>query len=397
MKFKSFFVILVICAAFSNSFLVKMSSSSQWSISTVDGSNTNCFYTSIALDSQEYVHISYHDDIGGTLKYAYQGPNGWVTKVIDNSEEVGRHTSLALDNNDNPHISYSDIIGHLPENDHLFYAYQRNNEWTIEVVDSCQSGVKDTSLVLDSKGMAHIGYVGWGDIKYAYQTSSGWDITTLDTLQFDSEDIALALDSQEYPHLVYSSESVLKHAYQNSTGWHNENIVFLNSSGFFVIDFSLKIAADDKVHISYNDYTSKDLMYITKGNDSEWISEVVDSFDEVGTYNSLELDKNGKVHISYNDYTNHDLKYAYQTNESWAVETVSNEGYVGLYTSLTLDKEGYAHISYLGGAGFLGSLQYATNNPKGIVFPSSNRSFISGFEIITTIGLIAIYTKKKTD
>ena len=66
------------------------------------------YYTSIAIDSNDDVHISYYDSTNGDLKYATDKSGSWVTTSIDTSGNVGSYTSIAIDSNDDVHISYRD-------------------------------------------------------------------------------------------------------------------------------------------------------------------------------------------------------------------------------------------------------------------------------------------------
>jgi hypothetical protein len=65
--------------------------------------------TSIAVDSNNKVHISYYDWINKDLKYATGYPYGsWVTETVDSAGDVGSSTSIAVDSNNKVHISYYD-------------------------------------------------------------------------------------------------------------------------------------------------------------------------------------------------------------------------------------------------------------------------------------------------
>jgi hypothetical protein len=88
--------------------------SGSWVIATLDsGAAYTGLYTSIAVDSNNKVHISY---LGGTyydLKYATNASGSWVIQTVDSAGYAGgplAYTSIAVDSNNKVHISYHDAI-----------------------------------------------------------------------------------------------------------------------------------------------------------------------------------------------------------------------------------------------------------------------------------------------
>ena len=71
-----------------------------------------CGYDSaIGVDSSNYAHIAYYNESGSggykNLKYASNIGGIWNWKVLDAStSDMGRYTSLVIDSNDKVHISY---------------------------------------------------------------------------------------------------------------------------------------------------------------------------------------------------------------------------------------------------------------------------------------------------
>jgi hypothetical protein len=59
--------------------------------------------TSVAVDSQDKVHISYDT---GDLKYISNTTGSWVVETLDSEGSVGQHTSLAVDSQDRIYISH---------------------------------------------------------------------------------------------------------------------------------------------------------------------------------------------------------------------------------------------------------------------------------------------------
>ena len=65
-----------------------------WEIQTVESGNVGR-YTSLALDSSDYPHISYYDSTNYNLKYAYWDGADWQIETVDSAGSVGFYTSLA--------------------------------------------------------------------------------------------------------------------------------------------------------------------------------------------------------------------------------------------------------------------------------------------------------------
>ena len=89
--------------------------SGSWANTTVDSVGTVGQYTSIAIDSNDVVHISYYDATNKDLKYATNMQSsivsgvGGVIKFVDRDTKVGNEgTSIAVDSNGDVHISYYD-------------------------------------------------------------------------------------------------------------------------------------------------------------------------------------------------------------------------------------------------------------------------------------------------
>ena len=195
---------------------------SSWCNETVDSVGIVGEYCSIALDTSGYPHISYYygSTIGtqGDLKYAYWNGSSWIIETVDAGGNVGRYTSIALDSSDYPHISYTDH-----ENNCLKYACWNGSSWEIEAVNSSGDGGHYTSLALDSDGYPCISYAG-SSLKYASWNGSSWDIETVDPTAGGLYS-SLALDSLDTPHIAYYSGGNLKYAYRMPVGIEDDPIV----------------------------------------------------------------------------------------------------------------------------------------------------------------------------
>ena len=102
--------ILVFLAALLLIFFNIQTVKADWYIETLDSSSDDVGeYTSIALNSNEYPHISYYDRTNGDLKWTYWNGNSWIVGVLDSDGDVGRFSSITLRDDDVPFISYHDF------------------------------------------------------------------------------------------------------------------------------------------------------------------------------------------------------------------------------------------------------------------------------------------------
>ena len=143
-------------------------------------------YNSIAIDSSGFRHVAYYSgQIGGgqyyNLMYATDTSGSWVRYTVDNSVNVGQYTSIALDSNDKVHISYFDDT-----NTDLKYATNAGGAWATVSVDTSSVG-KYTSIAVDSNDAVHISYydTSFRDLKYATcsavcSQASSWNNLTID-------------------------------------------------------------------------------------------------------------------------------------------------------------------------------------------------------------------------
>ncbi len=331
--------------------------SSDWRIDFVDTSQCG-YFTSIALDSRGYPHISYlEDEPVGSLKYARWTGSTWVTELPDNLPGlyVGQHTSIAVDSNNYVHISHFEDT-----NNRLRYTTGTAGNWNSATIDYAQSGWF-TSIAIDSADNPHISYSGADPyaLKYTKWSGSAWDTEAVDWIGNVVYYTSIALDARDFPHISYfnKSDGALKHANWTGDTWNIETVDY-GGVGWWT---SIALDGGGNPHISYYDFSNLDLKY-AKWNGNAWVTEIVQSAGDVGWFSSIAIDSNDHPHISYRLNVHGDLvgdlRYARWTGSSWDIEAVDYLLNVGGYTSIALDKNDDPHISYYAISGT--DLKYAT-------------------------------------
>jgi hypothetical protein len=322
--------------------ILELAEGGQWIIETVDSDGSVGARTSIDLDGRDYPHISYLDRIDGSnfkLKYAKWTGREWNITDVDTVSGYTSQlwdTTLVIDSNDLSHIGYQDP----PEA--LMHAVLNGEEWTIETVDSGSRIGGCNSMALDRYDNPHYSYCDSlnSSLKYARLTGGFWSIDTVeDSGQWVNGWTSIAVDTKDIPHISYFvdwPDFDLKYAKWTGSRWNVETVDSEGSTGGLS---SIAIDSNDRPHITY--HGNHELKY-AKWTGSDWS---IESLFPGGSDPSLRLDNNDTPHIAYHDVSSKGLRYAKWSGDHWDVEIVDSPDSC-FDVSLALDSSGYPHISY---------------------------------------------------
>jgi PKD repeat protein len=284
---------------------------SRWVFTTVDSLGDVGNDTSIAIDSNDKVHMSYFDGTNGNLKYATNSGGSWASYTLDSAGIVGKSTSIAVDSADKVHISYLDWT-----NTALKYATNAGGAWAYYTVDNGGDVGLYTSIALDSNDRVHISYQDWTSysLKYATNTGGSWTNQTIDSSGFVGYESSIAVDSNDFVHISYSDDgnANLKYATNAGGSWANFT---LDDTSYVGICTSIAVDLEDHVHISYQDYHDMNntiLKYATNETGA-WEYYSLENVGTAGYGTSIALDSHGLVHLGYKDSIDKDLRYAFGT------------------------------------------------------------------------------------
>ncbi|MDP6156377.1 MAG: PKD domain-containing protein, partial [Candidatus Thermoplasmatota archaeon] len=333
-----------------------------WYRKTIDSLGDCGKYSSIAVDANGFPIISYVDSTNNWLKYLKWNGTAWEGGMIDNGNNIA-YTSITLDlQSQSPHISYF-------SNGNLMHARMlQGNAWFIDTVDNSAQVGNYSSIKVEPNGDVHISYYDGSNspkLKYAKMVDGNWNITTLDDNGASGRYTSLALDQQYKAHISYYSDSTSNLIYMPNQspggGWDRQTP---DPNGQLIGEYSsIALNIVDEPRISYYDSGNQDLLFTYKDVQAGiWHNDQVDQGGDVGKYTSLAyIDTNAgeRHHISYYDVTNGNLKIASNLNNGqWVTETVDSQNDVGLFTSIALDDLSHPHISYYDKTN--GDLRYAT-------------------------------------
>ena len=132
----------------------------QWAIDDIDTPGNVGMYPSIAVDSQDGIHISYHNAGLGALKYAWRKDGDVGNEQVD---YAGEYSSIAVDATGHAHISYYNA-----EQQGLRYATNASGDWITCEIDRGGDVGQYSHIALDDEGRVHVTYYGEGALWYAH-------------------------------------------------------------------------------------------------------------------------------------------------------------------------------------------------------------------------------------
>ncbi|MBI4374439.1 MAG: hypothetical protein HY542_06145 [Deltaproteobacteria bacterium] len=250
--------------------------------------------TSIAIDSNDKLHIAYRDTTNGTLKYFTDASGSWATETI---EAGGISPSIGVDSTGKVHISHQ-------ASNKVRYVTNVSGSWVSQVALENDSYSAVSALTVDVNGKIHV--VGAGLSGVGYATNLSGTLTPEIAVTGSNNSTTILTDDSGIRYIAFRQNGPLALATNSGNGWTTEQLDSVSSALP-----SIGIDSDSFLHICYYDSTINDLKYATDYSGS-WTTVTLDSSGDVGNYCDIAIDSNDRLHISYYDATNGngDLKYA---------------------------------------------------------------------------------------
>jgi len=272
----------------------------------VDTTNDVGQYASIAVDSNDVVHISHHDITFQNLRYCNNAGGVWSCTNADTGANFGVHSSIAIDSNDNVHISHFDSTSPYA----IRYCNNIAGSWTCTNVET-GIGVSNahTSIAIDSNDNVHISYHNstLNNLRYCNNAGGTWTCTNIDsTLGYTS----IAIDSNDNIHISHrnTTNNILRYCNNAGGTWTCTDID--STFGYT----SIAIDSNDNVHISHRS-TTGDLNYCNNTAGTWACTNVDTGFTNFG-FTSIAIDSNDRPHISHHNWLTNELIYCYSNDFS---------------------------------------------------------------------------------
>lgn len=295
-----------------------------WRPVELDRQGLSVFYSSVTIDDAGRRHVTF----GSRARLLYSmcaaqcdDPGNWRTLAVE--EGIGGVTSVAVDTEGRVHVSYYD-----GGREDLRYAVcgsdcTRVENWQSVAVDEAGDVGFYSSLVVDGAGGRHIAYydVDRGALRYATcasgcTTGNNWELLTLDPLDDAGRSPALAVDATGKRHVAYYAGGADDLRYATcalgcslAANWQRATVDQTGDVGVYA---SLALDRDGAPHVSYFDAGAMRLKYATcrsgcatAGN---WRSLIVDPAGASRGWTSIAVDGFGRVHVAHQGERH--LKYA---------------------------------------------------------------------------------------
>lgn len=201
-----------------NDLITANNQAGSWSIEIVDAGFSNGGYnSSIAVDSQNKIHISYCAN--DNLRYATNKNGLWEVFTIDSNRYTGYSSVIAVDSNDVVHIAYFDRSDSF--NWCIRYATNKDGTWRLYRIDKVRYAYYDISICVDSKDVVYISFIDFiqseykSFVKMATNKSGTWSVYSADSDERLGNNLSMHVDHNNTIHIFYEcglDDEVLRHA-----------------------------------------------------------------------------------------------------------------------------------------------------------------------------------------
>ena len=318
-----------------------------WKVEDVDVAGMG---SSIAVDQDGNLHVSYYVPDGGRVKYGFRPAGGtkWFNMELEHNLGV-LETGITLDSVGNPHICYTPRI--------MKYAHWDGRKWSKQEVDPGSGLIAyicSIKVASDGKPMITWYLESGTFLRYAILQDGLWVARSLDGDALPGKWSSMVLDANGNPRVSYSHFPLgqLKYAVFDGKNWSTQMVDAFdpmpNTGGQKGMGNSLVLDAHGNPIISYYDDES---LKLARYSDGKWKKEVVEALPPFGKWgwksfrSSLVLDSKGNPHIGFESLQG--LEHAWWDGKQWRTQILSRAlGITFCENSMTIDKDDTLYMTY---------------------------------------------------
>ena len=305
---------------------------------------TYCWDIHMVIDDNDELHVAYTASSGsGKVIYMHYDGTSWTDTLVSSNARFGA-VGIAVDSNNYPHISYA-VDGQYC-GDGLRLASYDGSSWSHTNIDQGSNRGCESAIVIDESDNIYIAYQDRSSskLKIATDKSGSWDSYLVDTGTSQSNlypgyMTSMVMDQQGQFHIAHFDDKEYDLRY--STGAPNSQwtTTIVDATGHTGREPSIAVDAADQPHIVYHTWSGQNLKYATIDTvTSNWTVTTMASAGDVGDGNSIFIDESGDMHVPFSDETNDVLKYATKsTGLSQTMEITVQFGPYGSVTGTVVD------------------------------------------------------------
>jgi PKD repeat protein len=345
--------------------LVVLPIAGQWTNELVDGgTGLQCgMYTDMVFLPTGEPLIAYQTQlstINYIVKTAILRETGWEIQDLDtmNGGLGGYNIDIDLDVNNNHVIAYE----YRCDADSNYYndlklAWWNGTSYDFSTVDSDGTSVlqcaKNISLDFAPSGKGLIAHWQMAGQHDPFDIRSViWDGTTWtgEKIGEDAWEVCGILDSTENPIIACAFDTTFELKWYDGSAWQPTTL--LSDTGNNISNISMALAPDGNPAITWYDYrpVNNGDLYFAKWDGSAWITETVETWNDVGKYSCLVYSPDGKPYISYFNETKDWLQVSRKESTTWVRTYVDKGGrtgeLVGKFTAMGFGPDNKPHIAY---------------------------------------------------
>ena len=333
----------------------------EWIIKEIDSSGGGS--SQVYIDSNNNPHVLYYRNTDEKICYSFRNGSIWEIIELWDAGKGFMSLSLALDSYDKPHACfYDNILGAL------IYGYVGVNGWEFHTIESNQTELIQPYIVVDSNDHPHICFTNDTDFKYGVLKNEQWTIEIIDTGSGDVWSSIIQMDSDDNPNIVYymGYQNNLKYLYKDINGWTYETV---ESSSDVWDDFSFSMDKWDIPHVCFLDLPNNELIYAVKPYLSWEINTILSYTGGTNPFLiSMIGDTMGYSHVVYGvGSLNKPLEYAKYDGIQWTRSSISSSSGATAWPSIDIDNLDHLYISYYDAEN--DSMSIAYNQKSSDIYP----------------------------